>query len=74
MAATADSRRITAGSMAGAADAVRYLLEEAEEAMQLTLKEIRKLDPPRYLTDQEAAQAMEKRWERRGPVQEVQKR
>ena len=68
---TADSQNIATKSMAGAAEVIRYLLEEAAECMALTRKEIRKLDPPRYLTDQEALEVMEKRRKHHGTVPEV---
>ncbi len=67
----ADCQSNATVSMAGAAEVIRYLLEEAEDCIALTLKEIRKLDPPREMTDQEAAEVMEKRWKHRGAIPEV---
>ena len=54
----ADSPSDATGHMAGAAAAIVYLLGEAADCLMLTKQEIRKLDPPRALTDQEAAERL----------------
>lgn len=54
----ADSPSEATGHMAGAAAAIVYLLEEAADCLMLTKKEIQKLDPPRYLTDQEVEERL----------------
>ncbi len=54
----ADCRRCAPVSMAGAAEVIRYLLEEAADCLIKTRREIRKLDPPREMTDQEVEERL----------------